>query len=123
MPKLEIAGRKVGPELAPLVVAEIGVLRGGHPRLARDFRGPGRKQGPVGEEAPPITFAYPCVVTIKPVQAAETFMRDNIWMKRPGAGELLAERFEDVIEKVASHDLPADLQPKVAYVSGLEPPA
>ena len=87
------------------------------------FEARGGSKGPVGEEAPPITFAYACVVTIKPVQAAETFMRDNIWMKRPGAGELLAERFEDVIEKVASHDGPADLQPKVAYVSGLEPSA
>ncbi len=87
------------------------------------FEARGGSKRPVEEEAPTITFAYACVVTIKPVQAAETFMRDNIWMKRPSTGELLAERFEDVIEKVASHDLPADLQPKVAYVSGLEPSA
>lgn len=60
------------------------------------------------EEQPVIDFAYATVVTIRPVAAGEVFSRENIWVKRPGTGPILADRFEAVIGKKAKRDIPAD---------------
>lgn len=63
----------------------------------------------LSEEQPVIDFAYATVVSIKPIQKGETFNLENIWVKRPGLGRIKAERFQDVLGKVAMHDLAADI--------------
>jgi sialic acid synthase SpsE len=68
----------------------------------------GGRKGIVKEEQPTINFAYATVVTIKPVKRGEPFTEDNIWVKRPGTGEILAEFYDDVIGKVATKDIAAD---------------
>ncbi len=62
------------------------------------------------EEQPVIDFAYASVVTVKPVKAGETLSRDNIWVKRPGTGPILAPDFERVLGKVAARDIAVDQQ-------------
>lgn len=68
----------------------------------------GGRKGIVKEEQPTINFAYATVVTIKSVRKGEAFTEDNIWVKRPGTGEILAEFYDDVIGKVATKDIAAD---------------
>lgn len=68
----------------------------------------GGRKGIVKEEQPTINFAYATVVTIKPVKKGEPFTEENIWVKRPGTGEILAEFYDDVIGKVAAKDIAAD---------------
>ena len=60
------------------------------------------------EEQPTIDFAYASVVTTAAIRAGERFTRDNLWVKRPGTGEILAARYEDVLGKRAARDLTAD---------------
>lgn len=60
------------------------------------------------EEQPVIDFAYATVVTVAPVKAGEAFSRDNLWVKRPGTGRILAERLDDLIGQKAARDIPAD---------------
>ena len=36
------------------------------------------------------------------------FTKDNIWVKRPGTGSILAERFEEILGKKASVDIAID---------------
>ena len=60
------------------------------------------------EEQPVIDFAYATVVSIKPIQKGEVFNMENVWVKRPGLGTIKAERFEEVLGKVAMRDLAAD---------------
>lgn len=62
------------------------------------------------EEKPVIDFAYASVVTIKPVNKNEKFSLENIWVKRPGTGDLLAEDFPKILGKKAKRYLPADIQ-------------
>lgn len=62
------------------------------------------------EEQPTIDFAYACVVTIKPVAAGEIFTSDNIWVKRPGSGEIRANDFESILGKRATVALPVNAQ-------------
>ena len=64
----------------------------------------------LADEKPTIDFAYACVVTIKPIKEGEKFTKENIWVKRPGTGEIKAVDFEKVLDKVASTDLPVDTQ-------------
>lgn len=62
------------------------------------------------EEQPTIDFAYSCVVTIKSIRSGEIFSLENIWVKRPGTGSILAGEFHNVLGKRAKRDLPADMQ-------------
>ena len=53
------------------------------------------------EEQPTIDFAYACVVATRDIRLGEVFSHDNVWVKRPGTGEILAVDFENVIGKTA----------------------
>lgn len=68
----------------------------------------GGVKGPVSEEQPTIDFAFATIVTIKPVKAGEIFTHDNIWVKRPGTGPILAEQFEIILGKKATVDISID---------------
>jgi sialic acid synthase SpsE len=74
----------------------------------------GGKKTRLSEEQPVIDFAYSTVVTIAPVKAGDVFSHQNIWVKRPGTGKILAERFNQIIGRKALRDIPADmhLQPE-----------
>src|SRR5687768_7698056 len=68
----------------------------------------GGTKGPAKEEQVTIDFAFATVVTIAPIKKGEAFTMKNLWVKRPGTGKIAAERFESVLGKRASRDLPAD---------------
>ncbi len=68
----------------------------------------GGTKGPAKEEQVTIDFAFATVVTIAPVKAGEPFTMQNLWVKRPGTGAVPAERFESILGKRASRDIPAD---------------
>lgn len=53
------------------------------------------------EEQPTIDFAYACVVAIKDIQENEPLTMDNIWVKRPGTGEIKAIDFDNLLGKKA----------------------
>jgi sialic acid synthase SpsE len=60
------------------------------------------------EEQPTIDFAYASVVTTLAVKRGEPFTRDNLWVKRPGTGEILAARYEEILGKLAVADIAPD---------------
>lgn len=68
----------------------------------------GGTKGPAKEEQVTIDFAFATVVTIAPVKAGEAFSMQNLWVKRPGTGEIPAERFESILGRKATRDIPAD---------------
>jgi len=70
------------------------------------------------EEQPVIDFAYATVVTIKPIKAGDLFSQENIWVKRPGIGPILAKDFERVLGKKANRDLPADVHVSLEDIVG-----
>lgn len=61
-------------------------------------------------ERPTIDFAYACVVSLREIAAGEQLDRENIWVKRPGTGEIKAKDFERVLGKIARHPLHKDAQ-------------
>jgi sialic acid synthase SpsE len=70
----------------------------------------GGTKGPADEEKVTIDFAFATICTIRPVKAGEVFTKDNIWVKRPGKGGILAEHYDAVLGKCASKDLEVDVQ-------------
>jgi len=64
------------------------------------------------EEKSTIDFAYACVVTISDIKKGEKMSKKNIWVKRPGTGEIKAVDYENVIGKIALHDIKKDKQIK-----------
>lgn len=74
-------------------------------RKARDG-----KKGPVDAEKPTIDFAYASVVSIKVIKKGEVFTRENIWVKRPGTGEIKAEKYESILGRKALTEIENDQQ-------------
>jgi len=62
------------------------------------------------EEKPTIDFAYACVVSIKEIKKGEKFTKENIWVKRPGTGEIKAVDLPKVLGKRAASRIPKDVQ-------------
>lgn len=90
----------IDPEgLADLVVGSSAIHQalGGHKTI-------------LTEEQPTIDFAYACVVTTRPIAVGEMFSLENIWVKRPGTGEIKAESFEGLLGRRSSVSLPANIQ-------------
>jgi sialic acid synthase SpsE len=72
----------------------------------------------LAEEKPVIDFAYATVVTIAEVSVGETFTKDNIWVKRPGTGLIHATRLEDILGKVATRDIAAEVHVQPGDIDG-----
>lgn len=70
----------------------------------------GGTKEPAKEEQVTIDFAFATVCTIASIQKGQVFTKQNIWVKRPGTGEILAEQFETVLGKVAVRDIDNDEQ-------------
>jgi N-acetylneuraminate synthase len=62
------------------------------------------------EEQPTIDFAYACVVSTKDIKKGELFTSENIWVKRPGTGQILAKEYFNIIGKCAKKDVQKDMQ-------------
>lgn len=62
------------------------------------------------EEKPTIDFAYACVVSIQPIARGQALTRENIWVKRPGTGEIHAVDYEKVLGRTATRDIPNNTQ-------------
>lgn len=72
----------------------------------------GGEKKPAAEEQVTIDFAFATVCTIAAIKKGEVFTEKNIWVKRPGTGEILAKDFESILGKIATKDLPEDQQLK-----------
>ncbi len=70
----------------------------------------GGTKGPAAEEQVTIDFAFATVCTIASIKKGDTFTKENIWVKRPGTGEILAEHFNAILGQVAQRDIEIDVQ-------------
>ncbi len=66
------------------------------------------------EEEPTIAFAYACVVTTRDVRAGEELTSENIWVKRPGTGEIKASHYSELLGRRVKEFLPRNSQLKWA---------
>lgn len=67
-------------------------------------------KAPAQEEQVTIDFAFATVCSIRPIKKGEILSKENIWVKRPGTGAILAEQFNGVLGKVVVRDIANDEQ-------------
>ncbi|MFH6769639.1 N-acetylneuraminate synthase family protein [Gaetbulibacter aquiaggeris] len=70
----------------------------------------GGTKEPAKEEQVTIDFAFASVCSISKIKKGDLFTKDNLWVKRPGTGKILAEHFESILGKKAIRDIRNDEQ-------------
>lgn len=70
------------------------------------------------DEQPTIDFAYATVVSIRDIGAGDELTPENIWVKRPGTGEILAESYERVLGRRTRRAIPKDTHVSWADLQG-----
>jgi N-acetylneuraminate synthase len=70
----------------------------------------GGTKEPAKEEQVTIDFAFATVCSIASIQKGELLTKQNIWVKRPGTGKILAEHFDSLLGKTATRDIENDEQ-------------
>ena len=72
------------------------------------------------EEEGTIKFAYACIVTIQDIKKGEVFTSDNIWVKRPGTGEMKADEYDMVLGKESMQNIEKNTQLKRSMIKNYE---
>ena len=68
----------------------------------------GGKKEATKEEQVTMDFAFATVVAIQNISKLEKFTTENIWVKRPGTGEIKPEEYKRILGKTAKYDIKAD---------------
>ncbi len=76
---------------------------------------PGKKK-PVREEVNTMKFAFASVVSIKDIKKGEKFSLDNIWVKRPGTGDFMAEELNKILGKKSLKQIKINTQLKKKHI-------
>ena len=93
-----------GPDIiCSMDPAELSTLIQGSKEI---FQMRGGCKAPLQAEQVTIDFAFATVVAIKDIHAGEAFTEDNIWVKRPGTGDIPAEQYKQCIGQISRRDIP-----------------
>lgn len=65
----------------------------------------GGSKEPAKEEKVTIDFAFATVVSITEIKIGDKLTSENIWVKRPGTGDIKAEFFNDLIGKISKKNI------------------
>ncbi len=76
----------------------------------------GGKKEKAQQEQITADFAFASVVTIKPVKKGEAFTESNIWVKRPGTGEIHAREYSGILGRKSACDIESDTQLKRSMI-------
>lgn len=76
----------------------------------------GGQKGFLDEERPVKDFAFASVVAVKDIKAGELFSANNIWVKKPGTGEIPASDYQNLLGKAAKIDIGTDQQLKLSMI-------
>ncbi len=95
-----------GPDiLNSMNTKELGELIKGSEEV---FKMRGGSKLELKEEQVTMDFAFATVVSIKDISKGEKLSKDNIWVKRPGTGDIKAEHYKSLLEKVSTKDIKND---------------
>lgn len=69
----------------------------------------GTKSKALPEEQVTRDFAFATVVTIQDIKEGDELTLENIWVKRPGVGNIQAKHFDELLGKKAKREISADV--------------
>ena len=100
--KMERPGPDIINSMDPIALKELII---GSEEIAK-MRG-GKKEA-AKEEQVTIDFAFATVVSTQAIKKGDTLSKENIWVKRPGTGEISAEEYNTLLGKVSTKDIGSD---------------
>lgn len=100
--KMERPGPDIINSMDPIALKELII---GSEEIAK-MRG-GKKEA-TKEEQVTIDFAFATVVSTQAIKKGDTLSKENIWVKRPGTGEISAEEYNTLLGKVSTKDIGID---------------
>lgn len=100
--KMERPGPDIINSMDPIALKELII---GSEEIAK-MRG-GKKEA-AKEEQVTIDFAFATVVSTKTIKKGDTLSKENIWVKRPGTGEISAEEYNALLGRVVTKDIEND---------------
>lgn len=100
--RMDRSGPDIINSMDPIALKELII---GSEEIAK-MRG-GKKEAARAEQVT-IDFAFATVVTIKPVRKGEKLTKENIWVKRPGTGEIKAGSYNEILGKEFNKDIGND---------------
>ncbi len=83
------------------------------------FQMRGGDKAALAAEQVTMDFAFATVVAIDDIHTGDTFNMKNIWVKRPGTGEIPAEKFDQVLGKTATNDISSGEHISYSSIGGL----
>jgi len=102
--RMDRSGPDISCSMDPVALREL-IIGSATMKLAR-----GGTKSPVEAESATSAFAFASVVAIADIQAGDTFTVENIWVKRPGTGEIHARDFESLLGNTAASTVSAGEQ-------------
>jgi sialic acid synthase SpsE len=66
----------------------------------------------LAEEQPVMDFAFASVVSVKDIRKGDILSTENIWVRKPGTGEISADKFNSILGKTAKKDISGNQQLK-----------
>ena len=81
------------------------------------FKQRGGKKNIIKEEKVTSDFAFATVVSIKDIESGEKFSKENIWVKRPGTGEIHASQYSEILGKTCKNKITIDQHIKKEDIS------
>ncbi len=72
------------------------------------FQERGGSKNIIKEEKVTSDFAFATVVATEDIKQGQKFSSKNIWVKRPGVGEIKAEDYKNIIGKIANKNIKRD---------------
>ena len=72
------------------------------------FKQRGGRKVPVKEEEDTAKFAFASVVSIKKINKGDYFSENNLWVKRPGIGQIKASKLKGLFGKIALNTIETD---------------
>lgn len=108
---MERTGPDIVNSMDPLALTQ---LINGSNELAK-MRG-GKKEASI-EEKVTMDFAFATVVSIKKIKKGEKLTKHNVWVKRPGTGEIAAEHYQDILGREALFEIASDMHIKWSEIN------
>lgn len=77
----------------------------------------GGKKEAIKEEQVTMDFAFATVVAIRNIKKGEELTKKNIWVKRPGTGEIQAEKYQELLGRKSAVNIKIDSHIKWSDIS------
>ena len=102
--------KRKGPDIACSMDPQMCKVISNNINRLHNMKGSGKRIVSIEKEV--AKFAFASVCSIMDIKEGTTFSENNIWVKRPGTGDFLANQYQSILGKKAKTNISANSQIK-----------